>query len=124
MTQRLTVFSAYLNKVEGLVDGGLGVEGEASVNLGRDLAGDDLENLLAKLNEETVEGMVNLGLDVTTLLLTVLNGNIHELGVLGLLGGSENQGRVGGGILRLVLANGCGKKKKSAPIHIMKPMGL
>jgi hypothetical protein len=38
-------------------------------------------------------------------LLAVLNGNVDELGVLGLLGSSEDQGRVGGGILWLVLAN-------------------
>lgn len=97
----------YLNKVEGLVDGGLGVEGEAGIDLSGDLAGDDLENLLAELNQESVEGIINLLVDVTSLLLGVVDGNIDQLGVLGLLGSGENEGGVGGGILRLVLANGC-----------------
>ena len=40
------------------------------------------------------------------MLLAVGNSVVNELGVLGLLGGSQDQGRVGGGILRLVLVNG------------------
>jgi hypothetical protein len=39
--------------------------------------------------------------------LAVGDGSVNELGVLGLLGSGKNQGRVGGGILRLVLADGC-----------------
>jgi hypothetical protein len=37
---------------------------------------------------------------------TVGDSIVNELGVLGLLGGGEDEGGVGGGILRLVLANG------------------
>ena len=92
--------------MKGLVDGGLGVEGEAGVDLSGDLAGDDGENLLAELDEETVEGVVDLGVDVAALGLGVGDGDGHQLGVLGLLGRGENEGRVGGGILGLVLANG------------------
>jgi hypothetical protein len=94
--------------VQGLVNGGLGVEREAGVDLGGDLAGDDLENLLAELDQEAVDGIVNLHVDALALagLLGGGNGLVDELGVLGLLGGGEDQGRVGGGILRLVLANG------------------
>lgn len=92
--------------MQSLVNGGLGIEREGGVNLSGDLAGDDLENLLAELNQKAVEGVVDLAVDVATLLLAVLNGAINEGGVLGLLRGSENQGGVGGGILRLVLANG------------------
>jgi hypothetical protein len=50
--------------------------------------------------------VVNLGVDVATLLLAVLDGNVHQLGVFGLLGGSQDEGRVGGSILGLVLGNG------------------
>ena len=39
--------------------------------------------------------------------LAVGDGDVNQLGVLGLLGSREYQGRVGGGILWLVLANGC-----------------
>jgi hypothetical protein len=35
-----------LDNVQGLVDTGLGVEREAGIDLGGDLAGDDLEDLL------------------------------------------------------------------------------
>jgi hypothetical protein len=53
--------------VQGLVNGGLGVKGEASVDLGGDLAGNDLKNLLAELNEKTVEGGVDLLVNGATL---------------------------------------------------------
>lgn len=43
----------------------------------------------------------------TYVLLAVLNSDVNQLGIFGLLGSCEDQGRVGGGILRLVLANGC-----------------
>jgi hypothetical protein len=39
-----------LDEVQGLVDRLLGAEGEGGIDFGRDLAGDDLENLLAKLD--------------------------------------------------------------------------
>jgi hypothetical protein len=40
------------------------------------------------------------------MLLAVLDGGIDQLRVFFLLRGSEDQGRVGGGILRLVLVDG------------------
>lgn len=97
----------YLDDVQGLVDGGLGVEGESGINLGGDLAGDDGENLLAELNQQAVESSVDLVVEVTALALGVVDGDIYQLGVLGLLGGSQDERGVGGGILRLVLGNGC-----------------
>lgn len=42
------------------------------------------------------------------MLLGVVDCGVDQLGVLGLLGGREDQGGVGGGILGLVLADGCG----------------
>ena len=50
--------------------------------------------------------MLDLLVDVLALLLAVGDRSVHELRVLGLLGCGEDQGWVGGGILRLVLANG------------------
>jgi hypothetical protein len=97
----------YLNKVESLVDGGFGIERVTSVDLCGDLTGDDLENLLAELNKETVEGIINLLVDRAALLLSIVDGDIDQLGVLLLLRSSEDERRVGGSILRLVLANGC-----------------
>lgn len=40
--------------------------------------------------------------------LTVFNSNVDQLGIFGLLGGGENEGGVGGSILRLVFADCCG----------------
>lgn len=95
----------YLDDVQGLVDGDLGIVGETGIDLSRHLSGDDLENLLAELDEETVEGGVDLLVEGLALLLAVLDGGIDQRGIFGLLGGGQNQGRVGGGILRLVLAD-------------------
>jgi hypothetical protein len=62
MSRRLFIRSgsAYLDDVKGLVDGSLGVEGETSIDLGGDLAGNDLEDLLAELDEKVVESSVDL----------------------------------------------------------------
>jgi hypothetical protein len=62
MSRHLLIRSglAYLDDVKGLVDGSLGVEGPTSIDLSGDLAGDDLEDLLAELNEKVVEGSVDL----------------------------------------------------------------
>ena len=98
--------STYVNDAQGLVNGGLCVEREAGVDLSGDLAGDDVEDLLAELDEEVVECGVNLVLDVVRVVLAPGDGGIDELGVLGLLGGRENQGGVGGRILGLVLVDG------------------
>jgi hypothetical protein len=97
----------HLDEVQGLVDGSLGIEGEAGVDLGGHLAGDDLEDLAAELDEETVQGAVDLLVEGLTLRLAVLDGGIHQVRVLGLLAGGQDQGGVGGGIVRLVLADGC-----------------
>jgi hypothetical protein len=104
---RQVVFQPYLDDGEGLVDGALGVKGQLGVDLGGDLAGNDLEDLLAELNEETVQGGIDLLVDGAALGLTVGNGRVNESCVLGLLGSSQDQGGVGGGILGLVLADSC-----------------
>ena len=41
--------------------------------------------------------------------LAILNRGVHQLGIFGLLGGGEDEGGVGGGILRLVLFDGCSR---------------
>lgn len=58
----------YLDDVKGLVDGGLGVEREAGIDLRGDLSGDDLEDLLSELNQEVVQGGIDLLLDSLSLL--------------------------------------------------------
>jgi hypothetical protein len=85
-----------------LLDGSGLVERVLGVDLGRDTARDDLEDLLAELDEERVDGKVNLGLDVTRLLLAGGNGGVDQLGVGGELGCGKDEGGVGGSVLGLV----------------------
>lgn len=101
------MLATYLNDVQGLVDGGLGVEGESGIDLGGDLAGDDLEDLLAELDQESVQRGVDLVVDAAAVLLAVGDSVVDQVRILGLLGGGEDQRGVGGGILRLVFADGC-----------------
>lgn len=107
-------FPAYLDDVQRLVDRSLGAEGEAGVDFGRHLAGDDGEDLLAELDQEPVQSRVYLVVDGSALLLGVLDGHIDQLGVLGLIGSLQDQGGVGRSILGLVFANGW--RESSAPI--------
>ena len=96
-----------LDNLQGLVDGSLGVERETGVDLGRNLAGNYLQDLTAELDEESVKSIVDLLVQAATLLLGEVDGGIDQLGVLGLLGSSENEGGVGSGILGLVLSDAC-----------------
>jgi hypothetical protein len=96
----------HVNDAQGLVNGGLGVEREAGIDLGGDLAGNNVQDLLAELDEEVVKCGIDLVLDVVAVVLAPRNGGINELCVLGLLGGRKNQGGVGGRILGLVLVDG------------------
>lgn len=42
----------------------------------------------------------------TNMVFAVFNGNVHQLSVFGFFGGSEDEGGICGGILRLVFSNG------------------
>ena len=50
----------YFNDVQSLLDRSLGVEGESSIDFGRDLARDNLQDLLTKFDKETVDCGVDL----------------------------------------------------------------
>jgi hypothetical protein len=103
---RMMAVLTYVDNAEGLLDGDVLVEGEAGVDLGGDLARHYLQDLAAELDKEVVEGDVDLLVDLLAVLLAVGDSLVDELGVLGLLGGGEDEGGVGGGILGLVFANG------------------
>lgn len=92
--------------MKSLLDRTLLVEGETGVHLGGDLARYYLQDLTTELDKEVVKGGVDLLLNVLAMLLAIRDGLVDELGVFGLLGGGEDEGRVGGGVLRLVLADG------------------
>lgn len=93
--------------MKGLVNRSLSIKGETGVHLSRHLSWDNLQDLLSKLNKETVKSGIDLVVDGTAVLLSVLDGRIDEWGVILLLGGGEDERWVGGGILWLVLGNGC-----------------
>jgi len=95
--------------VKGLVDGSLGVEREGGIDLSGDFAGDDLEDLLAELDEEVVEGGIDLLVGGAGTLLGLGDSGIQKGSILRLLSRGQDQGRVGGGILGLVLGDRCGK---------------
>lgn len=48
-----------INDMQGLVNGRLLIEGEAGIDLGRDLTGYDVENLLAKFDQEAIKGGID-----------------------------------------------------------------
>ena len=81
------MFSAntYINNVKSLFDGSFGVEREPSIDLSGDFAWNDLQNFLAELDEEIVEGSINLVISVLAMGLSVFYRRIDKLGILGLL---------------------------------------
>ena len=93
--------------MKSLVDGALGIEGQLSVDFGGDLAGNDLQNFFAKLHKKAIQREIDLLVNGLAVLLAIGDSNIDQGGILGLLGSGQDQGGVGGGILGLVLADGC-----------------
>ena len=90
-----------------LVNARLLVERETRIHLSRNLARHNLQDLATELHKQVVDGRINLDVDVlAAVLLAVLDSLINELRILGLLGRSEDERRVGGGVLRLVLLDG------------------
>lgn len=54
------MIDTYIEDVEGFIDRGLHVEGEACVDFGGDFARNDFKDLLAELDEEAVKGRIDL----------------------------------------------------------------
>lgn len=91
--------------MQGLFHRGLGVKREARVNLSGDLAGDDLKDLLAELDKQTVESGIDLLVESRALVLARSDGGVDKAGIFGLLGSRKDQRGVGGSILGLVFAD-------------------
>lgn len=96
----------YLNDVQGLVNTSLLIERESGIHLSGNLSWHNLQDLLSKLNQETVESGIDLLVGGVAVLLSVCNGDVDQLCVFLLLGCGQDEGWVGGGILGLVFANG------------------
>jgi hypothetical protein len=58
----------YLDDVESLVHRGVGIEGKAGIHFSRNLARNDLKNFAAELDEKTVQGGIDLFINVLALL--------------------------------------------------------
>ena len=133
---------ALLLDTNGLVEGNellrlrlgrLLVVGETGVDLSRDTAGDDLQDLLAELDElparsknvlsmqckrrpdrsnsaggthEAIHSSADLVVDATTFALAELHGSVNETLVRGLVGRCEDERGVGGRVLGLVDIDG------------------
>ena len=97
---------SYVDDVQRLLNALLLVERVCSIHLSGDLARHDLQDLAAELYEQAVEGSLHLVVNVLAMVLAVRNSIVDELGVVGLLRGLKDQGRVGSGILWLVLGDG------------------
>ena len=93
----------------GLGDGSLLVVRQSGVDLGRNSTRNDLEDLLAEFDEQSVHGVGDLVIDGTSLLLGPFDGRVDELGVGGLVDGGEDQRGVGGSVLGLVDGDGYGR---------------
>lgn len=92
--------------MHSLLNGSLDIERESGVNFSGNLSWDNLQDLLSELNQETIKCGINLLVNVTSLFLSVCNGGVDELGILGLLGCRKDKGGVGGSVLGLVFADG------------------
>ncbi len=96
----------HADEVAGFVDVGLGVEGEAGVDFGGDAAGDDFEDFEAEGDDEAVHDAVEEGGSGEGGGFAVCDGFFDEGFVFVFLGGLEDEGRVGGGVLGFVGLHG------------------
>ena len=94
--------------MKGLLDRRLSVERESSIDLSRDTTRNDLQDFGAKLNEKIIQSSINLFVNVATMLLAIFNSLVNQSGIFGFLASGKDKGRVGGGILWLVLVD-CSK---------------
>ena len=94
-----------LNQLDGLVDRRARIERQASIDLRRHAARDDLEDLFSERHEQAVYGMLHDLLAAMALGLGILDGRCDHPGILLLLHRSEDQRWVRRCILWLVHGN-------------------
>ena len=96
----------HADQLLGLGDGRLGIKAQTGVDLGRDPSGDDLEDLAAERDEQLVHELRGLRLLVPPLLARLLQRLLDQVRIVRLLGGVEEQRRIGRCVLRLELRDG------------------
>jgi hypothetical protein len=89
-----------------LLHGRLSIKTQLSINLCRHLPRNNLQDLLSELHKQRIECGLDFVIKGSIDFLSFLNSGINELCIFGFLGGCEDEGGVGGGILRLVLCDG------------------
>ncbi len=95
-----------LDEVARFVDAAVFVEAEARVDLGRDAAWISFKISIPRVHEQLVHEGRGLGLLIARLLLGIAQRFFHQVLVLRLLRGLEQERRVGGRVLRLGFADG------------------
>lgn len=88
--------------MQSLLNRSLSIERKPRINLSRHLSRHNLQDLLSKLDQKTVEGGIDLVIDVLAVFFAVGDGSVDEFGVFGFLGGGEDEGWVGGCVLWFV----------------------
>ena len=87
-------FLVQLDDVQCFLHGGFLVKREAGVDFSGHTSRDDFQDFLAEFDEETVEGIVDLVVDVRGFGFAVCAGCVNDFCVRGLLGGGEEEGGV------------------------------
>ena len=82
------------------------IKREPRINLGRHPPRHNLQNLLPKLHQQIVERRIDPLVQRARVRLAILHGRVDQLRILGLFRGGEDERRVRGGVLRLVLVDG------------------
>ena len=88
------------NKAAGLGDETLGIEGEAGVGLGRDASGNNLQNLLAELDQQVVHNLGDKRFAAEGRFPPIGNRPLDEAFVAGHLSGLQDERGVSGRVLR------------------------
>ena len=89
----------------GLVDTLLLIEGEAGIHFGRHASRNAFKNFRTKIDRQFVAGFGNLLFLGFTPLLSPADRIVNQMRVVRQASGFQQQGRVGGGILGLVMTN-------------------
>ena len=89
-----------------LRDGAVLVKRQPRIRLGAHAAGHDLEDFEAEIDEDVVHHVVHLLRAGKPAVFAIGHGLLHEVRVLGLRGGCQNQRRIRRRILRLVSLHG------------------
>ena len=94
------------HQMASLLDTFLAVEGEPGVHLGGDPSGNAFEDLRAKIDRQLIAGVSHLRFAAATLFFGPGDSVVDEAAIGRQAGGLQQQRGVGGGVFRMVVADG------------------